>query len=412
MLNGADTVFVLISAALVLIMTPGLGFLYGGMVSPKNVVNTLMLSFIAMAGITLQWVLVGYSLAFAPGMPWAPSLLGGLKFIGLQNVGLVPDPTYAATVPHLAFMAFQMMFAIITPALLSGAIVERVRFLPFVAFMGLWSTFIYDTVAHWVWAPDGWIRALGALDFAGGTVVHITAGISGLVAAAVLGPRTHFMKNSDQTPHNAPFVILGAALLWFGWFGFNAGSALAVNGVATLAFVTTHISAAAGTFTWMLLERMRQNHLTVIGAVSGMVAGLVGITPAAGYVSPFAAVAIGILSAGGCYGASLLKNKFRVDDTLDAFTLHGAGGIIGAVLTGVFASKSLNPAGADGLLAGNPKLVLVQLLACGATIIFSAIGTWVLLKGIMLLKTLRVNPEVEALGLDLHHHATPGYILE
>ncbi|HEY9723943.1 MAG TPA: ammonium transporter [Oscillatoriaceae cyanobacterium] len=399
--NSGDTAFVLISAALVLLMTPGLGFFYGGMVQGKNVVNTLMLSFGAMALVSVQWVICGYSLAFAPGASFAPGLVGSLKWLGLNGVGLLPNPTYAPTIPHQAFMIFQCMFAIITPALISGSIVERVRFTSFMIFMAAWTTLVYDTVAHWAWSSDGWLHALGALDFAGGTVVHITSGVSGLVAAMVLGPRAD--HGQPSTPNNLPFVILGASMLWFGWFGFNAGSALSIDGIATLAFVTTHTAAAAGACTWMAFDHFRHRKVTVIGAVSGMVAGLVAITPAAGYVSPMAALAFGALSAVACYVAQHWKDWAAIDDTLDAFTVHGVGGILGALLTGVFACKALNPGGANGLLYGNPHQLVVQAIAVAATVAFSAGSTFVILKAIAAFKGLRVQRAVELQGLDTYH---------
>ncbi|MFN3431625.1 MAG: ammonium transporter, partial [Candidatus Sericytochromatia bacterium] len=338
----------------------------------------------------------------------APGLVGSLHWLGLEGVGLAPNPDYAATIPHLAFMIFQAMFAIITPALISGSIVERVRFTSFLLFMLAWSTLVYDTVAHWAWSTDGWLRALGALDFAGGTVVHITAGVAGLVAAWVLGPRADHGRQS--VPHNVPLVILGASLLWFGWFGFNAGSALGANGVAALAFVTTHTAAAAATLVWIVIDYARHRKVTVIGAVSGTVSGLVAITPAAGFVSPLSALVIGALSAGACYAATHWKERSGVvDDTLDAFTLHGTGGILGALLTGVFASKALNPAGADGALHGNWGLLGAQAIAVGATALFTAVMTYAILKAIQLIRPMRVGTTAEAEGLDLHHHSTSGY---
>jgi Amt family ammonium transporter len=410
-IDTGDTAFVLIAAALVLLMTPGLAFFYGGMVKGKNVVNTLMLSFVAMAVVSVQWVVCGYSLAFGPGAAFAPGLVGSFQWLGLEGVGLAPNPTYAATLPHMAFMIFQAMFAIITPALMSGSIVERVRFTSFLLFMLLWSTLVYDTVARWAWSSDGWLRALGALDFAGGTVVHITAGVAGLVAALVLGPRAD--HRAPSAPHNVPFIILGASLLWFGWFGFNAGSALGANGIAALAFVTTHTAAASATLTWIVIDYARHRKVTVLGAVSGTISGLVAITPAAGFVSPLSALWIGALSAGACYLASHWKERTGVvDDTLDAFTVHGTGGIVGALLTGVFASKALNPAGADGALHGNWGLLGAQAIAVGATALFTAVMTFAILKGIQLLRPMRVMPAIEEAGLDLHHHSTSGYAPE
>jgi Amt family ammonium transporter len=404
-MNGGDTIFVLMSAALVLLMTPGLAFFYAGMVRGKNVVNTIMLCFAAMAVISVQWLLVGYSLSFGPGNHY----LGSLGWAGLVGVGLTPNADYAATIPHMAFMIFQGMFAIITPALISGAIVERIRFTSFLAFILVWATLVYDTVAHWVWATDGWLRALGALDFAGGTVVHITAGTAGLVAALMLGRRDGHGQG-EHPPHNAPLVLLGASLLWVGWFGFNAGSALAANGVATLAFVTTHMAAAAGTLTWIGLELRKKGHISVTGAVSGMVSGLVGVTPAAGYVGPLAAVAIGVAAAAVCQVATSYKARTSLDDTLDTFAIHGVGGIVGALLTGVFASKAVNPAGADGLLYGNAQQLLTQAIAVGATVAFTAAATWGILKALGWVMALRVDPTVEAAGLDEHLHGAPGYL--
>ncbi|MDB5095779.1 MAG: ammonium transporter [Cyanobacteria bacterium RYN_339] len=408
-INGGDTVFVLLSSALVLMMTPGLAFFYAGMVRQKNVVNTIMLCFAAMGVVSLQWLVLGYSLSFGPGVVFAPGWLGSWAWAGLAHVGLEPNAAYAATIPHLAFMIFQAMFAIITPALISGAIVERIRFTSFLAFILIWATVVYDTVAHWVWAADGWLHALGALDFAGGTVVHITAGTAGLVAALMLGRRDGH-GHVEHPPHNAPLVLMGAALLWVGWFGFNAGSALAANGVATLAFVTTHMAAATGLLTWIAIEYRAKGHVSVTGAVSGMVAGLVGITPAAGYVTPLASVAIGFAAAALCQVATSYKARTSLDDTLDTFALHGVGGIVGALLTGVFASKAANPGGADGLLYGNPHQLLTQGVAVGATVAFTAIATWGILKALGLVMALRVDRDVEAAGLDEHLHGAPGYL--
>jgi Amt family ammonium transporter len=352
---------------------------------------------------------LGYSLSFGPGAAVAPGWLGSWAWAGLAHVDLAPNPAYAATIPHMAFMIFQAMFAIITPALISGAIVERIRFTSFLAFMLVWATVVYDTVAHWVWSTDGWLHALGALDFAGGTVVHITAGTAGLVAALMLGRRDGH-GHVEHPPHNAPLVLMGAALLWVGWFGFNAGSALAANGVATLAFVTTHMAAAAGLLTWIAIEYQRKGHVSVTGAVSGMVAGLVGITPAAGFVTPLASVAIGVAAAGLCFVATTYKARTSLDDTLDTFALHGVGGIVGALLTGVFASKAANAGGADGLLYGNPHQLLTQAIAVGATVAFTAVATWGILKLLGLVMALRVDPDVEAAGLDEHLHGAPGYL--
>jgi Amt family ammonium transporter len=407
-IDSGDTAFVLISAALVLLMTPGLGFFYGGMVRGKNVVNTLMLSFVTLAVVGVEWVLFGYSEAFAPGLGSFAGLVGSLRWWGLEGVGLAPNPAYAATIPHMAFAAFQAMFAIITPALISGAIVERISFKSYFWFIVLWSALIYAPIAHWVWGSDGWLHNLGALDFAGGTVVHISAGVSALVAALVLGPRKHEAAHGQG--HSVPFVLLGAALLWFGWFGFNAGSALGANEVAALAFMTTNAAAAVGALAWMLLDWSRHGKVTAIGAASGAVAGLVAITPAAGYVSPLGSLAIGALAACGCYGATrVLRHRFKIDDSLDAFSVHGVGGMIGAIATGIFATKALNSGGANGLLYGNPHQLLIQVVAVLATGVFAAVGSFIILKVLDAVFRLRVADHVEADGLDLHHHGEIAY---
>src|SRR5215212_6003266 len=345
-IDSGDTAWVLTSAALVLMMTiPGLAFFYGGLVRVKNVLATLMQSFFMVGIITLQWVLIGYSLGFAPGS----SLLGSLDWLGLQGVGLTPNADYAATIPHQAFMIFQMMFAVITPALISGAFAERKRFKSFVLFSLLWSLLVYVPVAHWVWGVGGWIRTLGALDFAGGTVVHITSGVSALVCALVMGKRVGYGSESME-PHNITLTVLGAGILWFGWFGFNAGSALGANGLATAAFVNTHVAAAMAALAWVTASWMRHGRPSVVGGAAGAVAGLVGITPAAGFVTPMAALIIGFLAGVGCFIAVEMFVRGRVDDALDVFGVHGVGGIIGALATGVFATTTVNPAGFDGLL--------------------------------------------------------------
>ncbi|MEB3195961.1 MAG: ammonium transporter [Candidatus Sericytochromatia bacterium] len=404
MLDTGNTAFVLIATALVLLMTPGLGFFYGGMVRGRNVLNTLMLSFVTLAVVGVQWVLIGYSLAFAPGQgAWAP-WIGSLKWLGLQGVGLAPEPSYAASIPHLAYVVFQGTFAIITPALISGAVVERMHFRAYAVFTALWATFVYAPIAHWVWGQGGWLKGLGALDFAGGTVVHVAAGFSALVAAAVVGSRSRPSPVVSQG-YQVPFVLLGAALLWFGWFGFNGGSALEANGIAALAVTTTNTAAAAGALSWMLLEGWRERKVTVVGGASGAVAGLVAITPAAGFVSPLAAIAIGAVSAVACaYAVEWNRRRLKIDDSLDSFSVHGVGGIVGALLTGVFASKALNPAGADGLLAGHVGLLGIQLVAVLAVAAYAALATFVLLKALDRVMRLRVAETIEAEGLDMHHH--------
>jgi Amt family ammonium transporter len=406
-IDSGDTAWVLTSAALVLMMTiPGLAFFYGGLVRVKNVLATLMQSFFMVGIITLQFVLIGYSLGFAPGN----GLLGSLNWIGLQGVGLAPNASYAATVPHQAFMIFQMMFAVITPALMTGAFAERMKFSAFVVFSLVWATLIYDPLAHWVWGTGGWLRELGALDFAGGTVVHISSGVSALVAILIIGKRVGFGK-IPTPPHNLPFSVLGAALLWVGWFGFNAGSALGANGLATNAFVVTHIAAASATLGWVLAEWMVSGKPTILGAASGAVAGLVAITPGSGFVSPLSAIAIGLGGGMICFTAVMLKSRFGYDDSLDVVGVHGVGGIFGALATGVFASKAINSAGADGLIYGNVGLLKSQVIAVGATIAFAAVGTAVILFIIKAVMGLRVTADEERLGLDLSQHSESAYSL-
>lgn len=404
-INGADTAWVLTSAALVMLMTPGLGLFYGGLVREKNVLSTIMHSFFILALISVQWVLWGYSLAFGPDFG---GIIGGLNWFGLNGVGLEPNPDYAATIPHQAFMIFQMMFAIITPALISGAFAERKRFKSFAIFSLLWATLVYAPVAHWVWGVGGWIRGMGALDFAGGTVVHITSGISALVCAIVLGKRQGF-GSEPMPPHNATMTILGTALLWFGWFGFNAGSALGANSVAVAAFVTTNTAAAMAALTWMTASWIRHKQPSVLGAAAGAVAGLVGITPAAGFVTPAAALIIGFLAGLGCFVAVEMFVRGRVDDALDVFGVHGVGGIIGALATGIFATTAVNEAGANGLLYGNPSLLLTQAIAVVVVAAYAAGVTWALLKVINATLGLRVSLEEEMRGLDASQHGEVAY---
>jgi Amt family ammonium transporter len=404
-INGADTAWVLVSAALVMLMTPGLALFYGGLVREKNVLSTIMHSFFILALISVQWVLWGYTLAFAPSVG---GFIGGLNYLGLSGVGMEPNADYAATIPHLAFMVFQMMFAVITPALISGAFAERKRFKAFVIFSLLWATLVYAPVAHWVWAVGGWIRALGALDFAGGTVVHITSGVSALVCALVLGKRIGY-GSQPMAPHNATMTILGTALLWFGWFGFNAGSSLGANGLGASAFVVTHIAAAMGALTWMTASWIRHKQPSVLGAAAGAVAGLVGITPAAGFVTPMSALVIGFLAGLGCFIAVEMVVRGRVDDALDVFGVHGVGGIIGAIATGIFATKSVNEFGADGLLYGNPGLVVTQLIAVAVVVVYAAAVTFALLKIIDATVGIRVSPDEEEKGLDSSQHGEVAY---
>ena len=404
-INGADTAWILVSSALVMLMTPALGFFYGGLVRQKNALSTIMHSFFMLAFVSVLWALVGYSLAFGPSLG---GFIGGFDWVGLNGVGLAPNTDYAPTIPHQAFMIYQMMFAVITPALISGAFAERKRFKAFIIFSGLWLLLVYAPVAHWVWGVGGWIRALGALDFAGGTVVHITSGISALVCALVLGKRVGY-GTEPMEPHNSTYTILGTGLLWFGWFGFNAGSALGSGALAVSAFVNTHLAASMGALAWMTASWIRHKRPSVIGAAAGAVAGLVGITPAAGFVTPMASLIIGFLTGVCCFVAVEVLVRGRVDDALDVFGVHGVGGIIGALATGIFATKTINAAGNDGLLYGNPGMLLTQFFAVAAVAIYAAGVTFVLLKLINLVVGIRVSPEEEARGLDSSQHGETAY---
>lgn len=405
-IDTGDTAWVLTSSALVLAMTaPGLAIFYGGMVRRKNALNTILMSFVILCLVSVQWVLWGYSLAFGPDKG---HIIGGLDWLGLNGVGLDPNADYAATIPHQAFMVFQLMFAVITPALITGAFAERMKFSAFLVFILLWATFIYDPLAHWVWAVGGWLRNLGALDFAGGTVVHISSGVAGLACALVLGKR-HGHGTEPMPPHNLPMAIIGASLLWFGWFGFNAGSAVASGALATSAFVVTNTATAAAALAWMIAEWIRSGKPTALGAASGAVAGLVAITPASGFVGPLSSIAIGIGAGVICYTAVVLKGKLGYDDALDAFGIHGVGGSWGAIATGLFASKAINPAGADGLLFGNPGQLGVQAAAVLASWVFAFAGTYIILKLVDLLIGLRVPKEEEVTGLDLTQHSEAAY---
>lgn len=406
MIDTGDTTWVLVSTAMVLAMTaPGLALFYGGMVRSKNALGTIMQSFIILCLISVQWVLWGYSLAFGPDKG---HLIGGLEWVGLNGVGLDPNADYAATIPHQAFMAFQMMFAVITPALITGAFAERMKFSAFLIFTLVWATFIYDPLAHWVWAVGGWVRNFGALDFAGGTVVHISSGASALACAVVLRSRLGYGKE-HMAPHNLPMTVLGASLLWFGWFGFNAGSAVASGALATSAFVVTNTATAAAGLSWMLAEWFHRGKPTVLGAASGAVAGLVAITPASGFVGPMASMLIGIGAGVVCYIAVMMKAKLGYDDSLDVVGIHGVGGSWGALATGIFASKTINAAGADGLLYGNPMQLAIQAGAVLVSIGFAFIGTFIILKVIDMAMGLRVSEDEERMGLDLSQHEERAY---
>ena len=400
-IDTGDTAWLLVSSALVLLMTPALALFYGGMVRRKNVLSTVMHSLTAIPILSVAWALFGYSLAFGPTHH---GLIGGLDFVGLK--GLAMD--VHGTVPTLAFVAFQMMFAVITPALISGAFAERMKFSAYVAFILLWSTLVYDPVAHWVWADGGWLFKLGALDFAGGTVVHLTAGMSALVCSLVIGKRVGYPERRSL-PHDLTMTLLGAGLLWFGWFGFNSGSALSSGQLAALAFVSTHLGAAGGALGWLLVEWRHRGKPTALGVASGLVAGLVAITPAAGFVAPWAAILIGVAAGAVCYGAVLLKNRFGYDDSLDAFGVHGVGGLAGALLTGVFAEKVLNDAGADGALLGNVRQLGIQGLACAATGAYAAVVTYGILKLVDATVGLRVPGPEEREGLDITQHGEEAY---
>jgi ammonium transporter, Amt family len=409
--DTGDTAVMLISTALVLMMTaPGLALFYGGLVRSKNGLATIMQSFIMMALISVQWVLFGYTLAFGPDHG---HVIGGLRWLGLIGVGGEPNADYAPTIPHQCFMIYQAMFAVITPALMTGAFAERMKFSAFLLFSLLWATLIYDPLAHWVWGKGGWLGTnggMGALDFAGGTVVHISSGISALAAALLMGKRLGY-PHEHMPPHNLPFAVMGAAMLWVGWFGFNAGSALAANSLAVSAFVATNSGAAAAALSWMWAEWLLRGKPTVLGAASGAVAGLVAITPAAGYVSPLSALVIGGVAGVVCLLACTLKPRLGYDDALDVVGVHCVGGVTGALLTGLFASKAVNPAGADGLLFGNPAQLLIQFVAVACTLVFCFAGAFVLLKLVDALVGLRVVEEDEVVGLDLSQHGETAYTI-
>jgi Amt family ammonium transporter len=404
--DSGDTAFVLIAAGLVMFMTPGLAMFYGGMVRSKNVLATLMQSMFALGLVSVLWVLIGYSLAFGPDHG---GLIGGLDYLGFAKVGQVPNKDLAATIPHLAFAVFQMFFAVITPALIIGAFAERMKFSGYVLFTTLWLLLIYCPLAHWVWAPGGWLRQLGTLDFAGGTVVHINAGAAGLASAIVLGKRRGFGKEAI-IPHNLPLTILGAGILWFGWFGFNAGSALTASGLASSAFVATNLGAAAGVLGWAIIDVLKTGKATTLGMASGAVAGLVAITPAAGFVGPLGSILIGLAAGLVCALAVSLKFRFSYDDSLDVVGVHMVGGIVGALLIGLVAQKVINSGGADGLFAGGGLALLgKQAVAVVTSMVFSFGGSWLLLKLVNATVGLRVTAEDEIEGLDLSQHAEAGY---
>ena len=405
--NSGDTAWVLVSTALVLLMTiPGLALFYGGLVRRKNVLSILMQCFFLACLVTVQWVVFGYSLAFGPDVK---GFIGNLSWAMLSHVGAEPNADYAGTIPHSVFMLFQMMFAIITPALIVGAFAERMKFAAFALFSLLWATFVYDPLAHWVWGMGGFLRTMGALDFAGGTVVHINAGIAALVCALVMGKRLGY-PNKLSPPHNLPFAVMGASLLWFGWFGFNAGSALAANGLAGSAFLATHVATAVAALAWSVMDLIKNKHVTVLGIISGAVAGLVAITPAAGFVTAGGAIAVGAGAGIVCFlFVTVVKPLLGYDDSLDAFGVHGIGGIWGALATGLFATTAVNSGGANGLFYGNPALLWIQFKAVMVTLVYSGVMSFIILKIVDAVLGLRAPEQAERIGLDLTDHRETGY---
>jgi Amt family ammonium transporter len=404
-INAGDTAWVLVSTGLVMLMTPALAFFYGGMVRRKNILAILMKCFACLSIVILLWILYGYSLAFAPGN----SFIGGLQWVGFKGVGLEPNPDYGGTIPHSTFAIFQCMFAVITPAVIIGSLVERIKFSSFLFFLVLWLTFVYIPVAHMVWGAGGWFRQMGILDFAGGTVVEINCGVAGLVSALFLGKRLGLARPSL---HNIPFVVLGGGLLWFGWLGFNAGSALAANGVASNAFVTTNAAAAAAAFSWATVEWMTTGKPTIFGTISGVVAGLVAITPACGFVEPLAAIFIGLAVGVFSYIAvGVVKQKFGYDDSLDAFGVHGVGGFWGMIATGLFATTAVNPGGANGLLLGNAAQFKIEILAACVTVVYCASVTAAICFIVEKIAGMRVTSEEEIMGLDLTQHHERAYTI-
>ncbi len=403
-IDTGDTAWVLISTALVMLMIPAVGLFYGGMVRKKNALSTIMFSFAILALISVQWILFGYSLAFGTDVG---GVIGNLDWMGLNGVGNAPNPDYAATIPSMAFMMFQAMFAVITVVLITGAFVERIKFSAFLVFSFLWATLVYDPIAHWIWGAGGWLRGMGALDFAGGMVVHVSAGVSALAIALVIGARKGFGKHVME-PHNIPLTVLGAILLWFGWFGFNAGSAVTSGALASNAFAVTNTGGAAAALTWIILSWYHKKP-SVLGTATGGVVGLAAVTPASGFVTPLAAIAIGVVAAVLSYYAMLFRMKRNVDESLDVWACHGIGGAWGAIATGIFATTIVNPAGANGLLYGNPGQLLIQIAAVGVTWIYAFVVTFILAKVIDATIGLRVQDEEEAVGLDISQHAEKAY---
>ncbi len=403
-LNGGDTAWMLVATALVMVMLHGLALFYGGLVRRKNVLSTIMHSFFGLALVSVVWVLIGFSLAFGSDITGL-GLIGGPDFLGFTNVGLAPHPVYGTTIPFVLFAGFQLMFAAITPALISGAFAERKRFRSFVIFTVLWSLLVYSPIAHWVWATDGWLYQLGALDFAGGTVVHASSGVAALVAALAIGRRAG--NGERMEPHDIPMTVLGAGLLWFGWFGFNAGSALTAGGLAANALVVTNTAAGAATISWVVVSYFHRGKVSVLGAACGAVAGLVAITPASGFVTAGGAVVIGLAVGGICYSATLLRERLRIDDALDVFAVHGVGGVFGAIATGVFATTAINAY--PGLVDGNAGQLATQAIAVGAVVAYAAVATLVIIKVVDFVLGLRVPAHEEEVGLDLAQHGEVAY---
>ncbi len=404
-INSGDTAFILVCAALVFLMTPALGLFYAGMVRGKNALGTIMQSLFMASIVGVEWVIIGYSMSFGPDVN---GFVGDLSWLGLKGIGLSPSPDYASTIPHIAFMLYQCMFAIITPALITGAFAERVRFAPFVVFSLLWAIFVYNPVCHWIWGKGGWLAERGVLDFAGGLVVHLTCGVAALAAAIITGKRKGYGRQSFL-PHNLPMTLLGTGLLWFGWFGFNGGSALSANGIAASAATATHIAGLVAMATWIIVEWAHRGKPTTLGAASGAIAGLATITPGAGFVSPMAAIIIGIMAGVICYGAVLMKSRLGYDDSLDVVGIHGVGGLIGTVALGLFASKAINPDGVNGLFYGNPQFLTTQLFGICAVGVYTLVVSWIILKFVDAAMGLRLTPEAETEGIDLSEHSETAY---
>ena len=405
MIQAGDTAFVLICAALVLLMTPGLALFYGGMVRGKNVLGTFLQSFFLISLITIEWVILGYSMSFGPDVG---GITGNLAWAWLSGVGAAPNADYAATIPHTVFMIYQCMFAVITPALITGAFAERVRFAPFLVFSLLWALLVYNPVCHWVWGAGGWLKALGVVDFAGGIVVHLTCGAGALAAVFVVGPRKDYGKR-QFFPHNLPMTLTGTGLLWFGWFGFNGGSALAADGVAATAFVATHLGGMAGMAMWTIVEWWHRGKPTTLGSASGAIAGLATITPAAGFVTAPSAMLIGLIAGGVCYLGVLAKSRMGYDDSLDVVGIHGLGGLIGTLMAGLLATKAVNAAGVDGLFYGNAAQFGIQAMGSGVVLVYALVVSWMLLKVVDKTMGLRLSPDAESAGLDQAEHTESAY---